>query len=107
MPKQNAIASAITPESLPTSIVTRLTRRPFAASSTIATMLRVMESSCIAASADARQLVADEHVDDPTAAEHGPHEDARLGALGDPPDDTRIGAQRMGAHSRNGGLRLR
>jgi hypothetical protein len=47
--KQNAIASGITPDNTPTSIFTRRTLRPLAASPTIATMLRVMPSSCMTA----------------------------------------------------------
>src|SRR5678816_1911467 len=99
--KQNTIASAITPDNFPISSVTRRTRRPFAASPTMATMFLLMPSSCMAIpSADPGQLLANQHVDDSPPSEHGPHSDAARLPMIDAPNDRRARTERMRSHRR-------
>src|SRR5271156_6902443 len=97
---QKAIASCITPASAPISSVTQTTRRPFAASSTIATMFLAMPSSCIKPSTNTRQLFADQHIADPPPAEHSAHGHSTREAVANAPDDGGVGAKRMRAHGR-------
>src|SRR6202050_825097 len=94
--KQNLTESATTPESAPISRRTEVILASGSRSVTAATTPSVIASSCIFQSANSRQRITHEEVNDPGAAERRAELDDALGLGDDVPDDRRL---------RTGGMR--
>jgi hypothetical protein len=111
--KQKRIASGITADSWPISSVTRITRAPFACSAQISTTLLAMLISCttrlleaalvrvgeyLQTLTDARQLLANQHIDNALPTEHRVQHDQAAWPLFNFTDRRCLAAQRMRAH---------
>src|SRR6202050_4833116 len=104
--KQNLTESATTPESAPISRRTEVILASGSRSVTAATTPSVIASSCIFQSANSRQRITHEEVNDPGAAERRAELDDALGLGDDVPDDRRLrtrGRRAQGTKRARGG----